>query len=82
MIFGKNSEYFLFDDEQELFEKLSDFLKNESKYAGIMKMGRVELMKKFSWKNVARKTQRLYSQAVRVHQVQKALHKYPQTYRN
>jgi len=64
-IFGDDAEQFLFDDEKELAEKLSIFLDNEKEYGAIIRKARQKLMAEYDWKNVAKKTEELYSQAIK-----------------
>jgi len=59
-VFGNDAERFLFDDERELEEKLSEFLDNEKEYGAIIRNAREKLMAEYDWMNVAKKIVELY----------------------
>jgi len=63
LLFGKDAERFLFNDEKELVEKLRMFLKDEKAYEKSMIDAREKLLKEFDWKIIAERTEKLYGSA-------------------
>jgi glycosyltransferase involved in cell wall biosynthesis len=62
-VYGEHAGKFLFKSEEELSEKLANILENKREYAEIAETARAKLIKRYSWKEVARRTLKLYEGA-------------------
>jgi len=62
--YDKNKDLFIFDDENELAEKLSAFLDGQEKYKNIIEKAKYIVKDEYSWKNVASQTRAVYEELV------------------
>ena len=62
--YDKNKDLFLFNDENELTEKLTAFLDNEEKYRKMIEKAKYIVKDEYSWKNVASQTRAVYEDLV------------------
>lgn len=62
--YDTNKDRFLFRDENELAEKLAQFLENEEEYKKIVEKAKYIIKDEYSWKNVASQTRAVYEELV------------------
>ncbi len=60
--YDKNRNLFLFNDEDELAEKLSAFIDNQDDYRKIVEKAKYIIKDEYSWKNVASQTRAVYEE--------------------
>jgi len=64
-VYGKNSEDFLFKDEDELVKKLTNYLKDPKKYHNVIERAEYIVKEEYSWENVARLTLNTYQESLK-----------------
>ncbi len=62
--YDENKDLFLFKDENELVEKLLNFLRNQIKYKNIIERAKYIIKEEYSWKNVASQTLNVYKEGI------------------
>lgn len=60
-VYGRDAKRFLFDDAAELSEKLGEYYSNYNKYLGIVARAQKKVRAKYTWRNVALMTGKIYS---------------------
>ena len=63
-VYEKNDGKFIFENESELARKMAAILRDKKGYAQICQRARAKLIKKYSWKEVAKRTLEVYKSAV------------------
>ncbi len=63
--YDRDKDLFLFNNEDELVEKLESFLDNEERYKRIIERAKYIVREEYSWKNVASQTRAVYEELLR-----------------
>lgn len=63
-VYDEKKDIFLFNDENELVEKLNEFLADERKYEKIVERAKYIVKEEYSWQNVALQTLNVYKEAL------------------
>jgi glycosyltransferase involved in cell wall biosynthesis len=62
-VYGENAQKFLFRDEDELTQKLTEFIQQQPSYVQILKRAEAICKQEYSWENVAAQTFNVYRDA-------------------